>query len=99
MPEMFRKHENNHRDNEALSHNEDLRASRFMANKGKAATQSNPASKGPRRHIDYSVSQVSESIRRLSGGSDKSLYAEDHVFSVIDPDYPELCQPVEGHTA
>lgn len=41
--------------------------------------------------IDYSVSQVSESTRRLSGGSDKWLY--------VDPDYPEVYPPVQGHTA
>ncbi len=49
--------------------------------------------------IDYSVSQLPASTRRLSDGSCKWLYAEDHVLSVIDPEYPEVYPPVEGHTA
>ncbi len=37
--------------------------------------------KVPEYSIDHSVSQLPEFIRRLSGGSDKWLYA--------DPEYPE----------
>lgn len=49
--------------------------------------------------IDYSASQLPESTCRLSGGSDKWLYAEGHVFSVIGPEYPEVSPPPKGHTA
>ena len=49
--------------------------------------------------IDYSLSQIPESTRRLSGGFDKWLYAKDHVFSLIDPKYAEVYPPVEGHIA
>ena len=39
-------------------------------------------------YIDYSTSQLPEFTHRLSSVSDKWL-AEGHVFSVIDPEYPE----------
>jgi hypothetical protein len=39
-------------------------------------------------NMDYSVSKVSESARRLSGGSEKWLY--------VDPGYPEISPPVEA---
>jgi hypothetical protein len=54
-----------------------------------------PKATGPPKvreyRIDYSVSQLPESTRRLSDGSDKWLY--------VDPEYPEVYPPVEGHTA
>jgi len=43
--------------------------------------------------MDYSVSRLPEFTRRLHGGSDKWLYAEGHVFSMIDPKYPEIYPP------
>jgi len=54
-----------------------------------------PKATGPPKvqeyNIDYSVCQVSESTRPLSGGSVKWLY--------VDPEYPEVYPPVEGHIA
>ncbi len=47
-------------------------------------------------HIDYTDSQVPVLARRLSGGSDNWLYAGGHVFSVTDPQYPEVYPPLAG---
>ncbi len=44
--------------------------------------------KTPEYSIDYSTSQLPM--------SDNWLYAEGHVFSVIDPEYPEVYPPLEG---
>jgi hypothetical protein len=48
--------------------------------------------------IDYSVSQLPESTRRLSGG--KWLYVDpEPAYTQMAGKYPEVYPPVEGHTA
>ena len=44
-----------------------------------------PVAERTETHIDDSFSQLPAPARRLSGGSDNSLY--------VDPEYPEACLP------
>ena len=59
-------------------------------------TQSECTAMAQEFHIDYTDSQIPVLARRLSGGSDNYLYAGGHVFSVMDPQYPEGYPPLAG---
>jgi len=61
--------------------------------KARAPPKANSPPMTPEYHIDYTDSQLPVPARRLSGGSDNYLYAEGHVFSVMDPQYPEIDPP------